>query len=174
MERTTYRVAGDDHAVEQRAHGVEAAHVQACRWGRNSGSGREKGKARESWNIKVGAAECSRVRRPRARTFSKTESRSEGKISIKGLHPVGPHRLPLLTLTSFYYYSGLPAMHCEKLRHRLKRVTLRPGGGLCVEEFCEFCEFSLHLRGVSLSVLRLPASNQPGLVDGRRGSLSWV
>lgn len=128
MERKTYRVAGDDHAVEQRAHGVEAAHVQACRWGRNTGSGREKRKARESWNIRVGAAERIRVRRPRARTFSKTESHSEGKISIKGLHPVGPHRLPLLTLTSFYYYSGLPAMHCEKLRHRLKKVTLRPGG----------------------------------------------
>lgn len=29
----THRVEGDDHAVEQRAHGVEAAHVQACRSG---------------------------------------------------------------------------------------------------------------------------------------------
>lgn len=33
----TYRVVGDDHAVEQRAHGVEAAHVQACRVVKNTG-----------------------------------------------------------------------------------------------------------------------------------------
>lgn len=32
----THRVEGDDHAVEQRAHGVEAAHVQACRSGKQT------------------------------------------------------------------------------------------------------------------------------------------
>lgn len=34
--RETYRIVGDDHAVEQRAHGVEAAHVQACRVVKNT------------------------------------------------------------------------------------------------------------------------------------------
>lgn len=33
----THSVVADDHAVEQRAHGVEAAHVQTCRSRKNAG-----------------------------------------------------------------------------------------------------------------------------------------
>lgn len=81
--RETYRVVGDDHAVEQRADGVEAAHVQA--WGavKNTDESKEKAlKTQMGFSSmflkhpsRSGAAERSRVRRPRTGTFSKTEPR---------------------------------------------------------------------------------------------------
>lgn len=42
---------GNDHAVEQRAHGVEAAHVQACGGAKNTDEQKENKKQGEKKSL---------------------------------------------------------------------------------------------------------------------------